>query len=82
MKISQHVRAIASFVEAADAGNFTAAAKKLSISPAAVSKNIASLEQALDVRLMNRTTRKVNLTEEGEAFLSHARSALDTLEMR
>ncbi len=80
MKISQHVRAIASFVEAADTGNFTAAAKKLSISPAAVSKNIASLEQALDVRLMNRTTRKVNLTEEGEAFLSHARSALDTLE--
>ena len=80
MEISQHVRAILSFVEAADAGNFSLAARKLGISPAAVSKNIAGLEQTLGVRLMNRTTRKVSLTEEGGAFLAQSRIALDALE--
>lgn len=80
MQVSQHVRAILSFVEASDTENFSKAAKKLGISPAAVSKNIAGLEQVLGVRLMNRTTRKTSLTEEGEAFLYQARIALDALE--
>lgn len=80
MDISQHVRAIISFVEAADAGSFSAAARKLGITASAVSKNIAGLEQALGVRLMNRTTRKINLTGEGDAFLSQARIALEALE--
>ena len=80
MEISQHVRAILSFVEAADLNGFSAAARKLGITPAAVSKNIAGLEQVLGVRLMNRTTRKINLTEEGEAFLAQARIALEALE--
>lgn len=80
MEISQHVRAILSFVEAADTSSFSAAARKLGISPAAVSKNIAGLEKVLGVRLMNRTTRKINLTEEGASFLLQARHALDTLE--
>lgn len=47
MEVSQHVRAILSFVEAADAGSFSEAARKLGISAAAVSKNIAGLEQVL-----------------------------------
>jgi DNA-binding transcriptional LysR family regulator len=51
MELSQRVRAIVSFVEAADAGSFAAAARSQGISPAAVSKNIAGLEQALGVRL-------------------------------
>ncbi|MDW6002558.1 HTH-type transcriptional regulator DmlR [Vibrio mangrovi] len=80
MEVSQHVRAILSFVEAADAGSFSAAARKLGISAAAVSKNVAGLELVLGVRLMNRTTRKINLTEEGTAFLSQARIALGALE--
>lgn len=80
MEVSQHVRAILSFVEAADAANFSAAARKLGISAAAVSKNIAALEKALGVRLMNRTTRKVTLTEEGEAFLWQAKVAVEALE--
>jgi DNA-binding transcriptional LysR family regulator len=80
MDVSQHVRAILSFVEAADAGNFSEAARKLGISSAAVSKNIAGLEQVLGVRLMNRTTRKVSLTEEGSTFLFQSRIALDALE--
>lgn len=80
MEVSQHVRAILSFVEAADAGSFSEAARKLGISAAAVSKNIAGLEQVLGVRLMNRTTRKISLTEEGSTFLSQSRIALDALE--
>jgi DNA-binding transcriptional LysR family regulator len=77
---SQRVRAILSFVQAADAGSFAAAARELGITSAAVSKNVASLEKALEVRLMNRTTRTLKLTEEGEAFLGQARIALEALD--
>ncbi|MDF3887616.1 LysR family transcriptional regulator [Cupriavidus basilensis] len=81
MDSSQRVRSILSFVQAADAGSFAAAARALGISSAAVSKNIAGLEKALGVRLMNRTTRTLNLTEEGEAFLRQARIALEALDL-
>lgn len=80
MDLSQRVRAILSFVQAADTGSFAAAARALGISSAAVSKNVASLEQALGVRLMNRTTRTLNLTDEGATFLKQARVALDALD--
>lgn len=79
MEVSQHVRAILSFVEVANLGGFAAAARKLEVSPAAVSKNVAGLERALGVRLINRTTRKMSLTEEGIVFLSQARVALNAL---
>jgi DNA-binding transcriptional LysR family regulator len=77
---SQRVRAILSFVQVADTGSFAAAARALSISSAAVSKNVAGLEQALGVRLMNRTTRTLSLTGEGAAFLQQARIALQALD--
>ncbi|WP_153112091.1 LysR family transcriptional regulator [Propionivibrio limicola] len=80
MDSSQRVRAILSFVHSADAGSFAGAARALGISSAAVSKNIAGLEKALGVRLMNRTTRTLNLTEEGNAFLRQARIALEALD--
>jgi DNA-binding transcriptional LysR family regulator len=77
---SQRVRAFLSFVQAADTGSFAAAARMLGVSSAAVSKNIAGLEQALGVRLMNRTTRALSLTGEGAAFLQRARIALNALD--
>jgi DNA-binding transcriptional LysR family regulator len=80
MELSQRVRAIVSFVEAASAGSFAAAARSQGISPAAVSKNIAGLEQALGVRLMNRTTRTLSLTEEGTRLLQQARIAIGALD--
>ncbi|QXI28554.1 LysR family transcriptional regulator [Pseudomonas vanderleydeniana] len=80
MDSSQRVRAILSFVQAADAGSFAGAARALGISSAAVGKNIAGLEKALGVRLMNRTTRTMKLTEEGEAFLHQARIGLEALD--
>ncbi|KUZ34881.1 MULTISPECIES: LysR family transcriptional regulator [Burkholderia] len=80
MDSSQRVRAILSFVQAAHSGSFSAAARNLGISSAAVSKNVASLEQALGVRLVNRTTRSLKLTSEGGAFLEQAQIALDALD--
>ncbi|MDO5626401.1 MAG: LysR substrate-binding domain-containing protein [Pseudomonadota bacterium] len=80
MDSSHRVRAILSFVQAADAGSFAAAGRALGVSSAAVSKNVASLEKALGVRLMNRTTRTLTLTAEGAAFLRQARVALQALD--
>lgn len=80
MEVSQRVRAILSFVQVADTGSFAAAARALDISAAAVSKNVAALESGLGVRLINRTTRTLNLTDEGIAFLKQARLALDALD--
>jgi DNA-binding transcriptional LysR family regulator len=80
MDSAQRIRAILSFVRTADAGSFAAAARSLDISPAAVSKNVAGLERALGVRLMNRTTRTLTLTSEGTAFLNQARIALSALD--
>lgn len=80
MDSSQRVRAILSFIHVADAGSFAAGARALGISPAAVSKNVAGLEAALGLRLMNRTTRTLSLTEEGSAFLRQARIALEALD--
>ncbi|WP_448954702.1 LysR family transcriptional regulator [Labrys neptuniae] len=69
-----------SFVQAADRGSFAAAARHLRLTPAAVGKNIGLLEASLGVRLMNRTTRSLQLTVEGEIFLSKARAALDAID--
>ncbi|WP_321794869.1 LysR family transcriptional regulator [Caballeronia sp. J97] len=80
MDSSQRVRGIVSLVQAVDTGSFAAAGRVLGITSAAVSKNVAGLEKALGVRLMNRTTRALNLTEEGEAFLRQARVALEALD--
>ncbi|MBV8047562.1 MAG: LysR family transcriptional regulator, partial [Paludibacterium sp.] len=80
MDLSQRTRAILSFVQTTEAGSFAGAARGLGISTAAVSKNVAGLEKALGVRLINRTTRQLKLTEEGQAFLKQARIALDALD--
>ncbi|MFV0680058.1 LysR substrate-binding domain-containing protein [Ottowia sp.] len=80
MDSSHRIRAIVSFVQTTDSGSFAAAARALGISAAAVSKNVASLEQALGVRLLHRTTRTLSLTAEGTAFLHRARVALDALD--
>lgn len=69
-----------SAVQAADSGSFTAAAKVLNLTPAAVSKNVATLETILQIRLFNRTTRQLSLTEEGKAFITQTRTGLAALE--
>ncbi len=61
------------FVRVMDRGSFSNAAKDLGITPSAVSKLISRLEDRLGVRLLERSTRRLALTPEGETFLSRAR---------
>lgn len=69
-----------SFVRSAESGSFSAAARRLALTPAAVSRNVAMLERSLGVRLFQRSTRKLTLTEAGEAFLSQIGSPLEDLQ--
>jgi DNA-binding transcriptional LysR family regulator len=62
------------------AGSLSAAARELDVTPPAVTRRLAQLEQRLGVRLMNRTTRRVSLTNEGEVYLEHARRILADIE--
>lgn len=59
--------------------NLAAAARELGVTPPAVSKRLAQLEQRLGVRLMNRTTRRLSLTPEGELYLANGSRILDDL---
>ena len=68
------------FVAVAETLSFRKGAARLGLSPAAVSKAVARLEQDLGVRLLSRNTRSVTLTPEGRIFLSHSRQALDALQ--
>jgi len=71
---------IAVFVEVVKADSFTTAAKELDLSRSVVSKYITRLEQRLGVRLLNRTTRRLSLTEAGRQFFQQSQSALMQLE--
>lgn len=62
---------MAVFARVAEANSFSGAARRLGLSKAAVSKQVARLERVLGVRLLNRTTRKLSLTEVGQAFYEH-----------
>ena len=64
------------FVAAVDAGNFSAAARLLGITPSAVSKQISRLETRLGARLLNRSTRRISLTDVGRDFYERSRSIL------
>lgn len=68
------------FVRTAEVGSLSAAARLLDISPAVASAGLKRLEQQLQARLFARSTRSLRLTAEGEAFLVHARQALQSLE--
>lgn len=68
------------FAAVADAGSFVGAADALAMSKAAVSRQVRELEARLGVRLMNRTTRRLSLTPEGEVFLARCRELLADLD--
>jgi DNA-binding transcriptional LysR family regulator len=68
------------FVTAAESTSFSAAARKLGRTPAAVSKSIGLLEDQLNIRLFNRTTRQLQLTTDGRAFYDSTRHALVTFD--
>jgi DNA-binding transcriptional LysR family regulator len=68
------------FVRAAELGGFSAAARALRMTPSAISKSIARLENRLGARLINRSTRKLQLTPEGSAFYENGVRILADIE--
>ncbi|KQZ78721.1 LysR family transcriptional regulator [Pseudomonas sp. Root562] len=68
------------FVRSAESGSFSATARQLALTPAAVSRNVAMLERNIGVRLFHRSTRKLTLTEAGEHFLTSIGGNLDALQ--
>jgi len=68
------------FVRVAESGSFSAVAREMGATQPAVSRQISALEQHLDARLIQRTTRSLTLTEDGRDLLGHARRVLDCVE--
>ena len=66
------IDAMRAFVTVATEGSFSNAATTLQLSPQLVSKYVSKLEEILGVRLLNRTTRRVSLSEAGTHYLQHA----------
>lgn len=71
---------VATFVRVVEAGSFTAAALVLGLPKSSVSRAVARLEDELGVRLLQRTTRSLHLTDTGRAFYERSRSALASLD--
>lgn len=68
------------FARVVEANSFAAAAKRMGVTTSVASKHIAKLEQSLGARLLNRSTRKLSLTEAGEAFYEHCARLIVELE--
>lgn len=68
------------FSTLAASGSLSAAARELGLTPAAVSKRLAQMERRAGVPLVNRTTRRMTLTPEGEVYVEHARRILDDID--
>lgn len=70
---------VSTFVQVMEAGSFTAAARALGLPKSSVSRRVSALERSLRVRLLQRSTRKLMLTEAGRAYFDRARAALGGL---
>lgn len=71
---------IAEFVRVAEAGSFAGVARRTGVTPSTIGRRISRLEAAVGLPLLSRTTRKLRLTPDGEAYFERCRSALDGLE--
>lgn len=76
-----NIDGLQAFVWIAEFGTFHQAAEKLALTQPALSRRLQKLEEQLDVRLFDRTTRKVTLTAVGKNFLPHARRLVGELEL-
>lgn len=77
---ASRLQGISVFVRAVETGSFTAAAQRLGVTKSAVGKSVATLEQRLGVRLLERTTRRLALTEEGADFYQSCLTVLAELD--
>lgn len=80
-RINFELNELHAFIAVAEKSSFKAAAESLFLSQPALSRRIEKLEQSLQVRLLERTTRRVSLTEEGVHFLQHAQLVIEELEL-
>jgi DNA-binding transcriptional LysR family regulator len=69
-------RAMQAFIRIVDGGSLSAAARSLGVSLPAVVRTLAALEEHLGTRLLNRTTRRINLTDDGQQYYERARQIL------
>src|SRR3954451_19734798 len=74
------IEALRCFTRIVEVGSFSAMARENGSSASAVNRQIAQLEQHFGVRLFHRTTRRLSLTDDGQALLGHARHLLETAE--
>jgi DNA-binding transcriptional LysR family regulator len=74
------LQAIQTFAKVVETGGFARAAQRLELSTSAVSRQVAELEAHLDARLLNRTTRRLSLTEAGQSFYEHSVQLLADLD--
>ena len=74
------IKAMELFIYSSQAGSMSAAGRRFGLSPASVSRQITSLEDDLGVRLLNRTSRRLALTEAGQIYLNRAERVLQDLE--
>src|SRR5882724_2423539 len=70
---------LSAFVAVADQRSFRAAASRLDVTPSALSHSMRQLEGRLGVRLLNRTTRSVSVTDAGQRLLERLRPAIDQI---
>lgn len=80
MRAMDQFKAMRTFVRVIDEGSFAGAARSLDVAPAVVTRVVAELEAHLGTRLINRTTRRIALTEIGEQYLERARLILAEVE--
>src|SRR3954471_9771067 len=76
----KQLQGLLALIEVSAAGSLAGAARRLGITPAAVSKSLGRLEQQLGVRLVQRSTRNSRITDEGARFIDKARDALRLLD--
>lgn len=80
MNVLAHAPGLMAFAAAVEAGSFSAAARAIGTSPSAVSKGVARLEQRVGVRLFQRSTRALSLTQEGAAYYDRIAPLLRALD--
>ncbi len=74
-----HLQGISAFVHSVEAGSFTAAANRMGLTNSAVGKSVARLEERLGTRLLERTTRTLSMTAEGQVYYQSCLKVLEEL---
>lgn len=80
MRSHDHLGSITAFVTTAQCGSFTTAAERLGLTKSAVGKSVARLEERLGLKLLQRSTRRLSLTPDGQRYLQSCQNALEVLD--